>query len=60
MPVLITARRGLTTLARHDHVPGKHPFRPLLSLVSGIGTEEKIGLTGQWSGYWGEADRDAQ
>jgi len=40
--MLITARRGLTTLARHDHVPGKHPFRPLLSLVSGIGTRAKL------------------
>jgi hypothetical protein len=26
----------------------------------GLRTKEKIGLTGQWSGYWGEADPDVQ
>ena len=26
---------------QHDHVPGEHPFRPLLSLVSGIGTNRR-------------------
>jgi hypothetical protein len=38
-------------------------FREALSrlgLTSGIGTEKKMGLTAEWSGYWGEADADAQ
>jgi hypothetical protein len=28
--------------------------------ISAFGTEEKMGLTREWSGYWGGADHDAQ
>ena len=30
------------------------------SRISACGTEEKIGLTREWSGYWGGGDHDAQ
>jgi hypothetical protein len=28
------------------------PLQPRRQQRSGSGTEEKMGLTGQWSGYW--------